>query len=113
MSRRLDELAREHTESAVTVLAEAMNDPFAETRDRIRAAAEILDRGHGKAVTATIALPANRAQARILAGMSDDDLMAIVNRPLPRLAQARVMLDPIDATYSEVPAAQAVDSLLT
>jgi hypothetical protein len=87
--RSLDNLAREHTEKAVKVIADIMDDPFAENRDRLKAANDILDRGHGKPLAATIALPANRAAAARLAQMSDDELMlAIQSTPLPRLMQS-------------------------
>jgi hypothetical protein len=90
--RAADSLAREHTEKAVEVLAEVMADPFAENKDRIRAAESLLDRGHGKAAQAVIQLPASREQARRLAALSDDELMQIVqNTELPRLLQ-----NPID-----------------
>lgn len=89
--RSLDNLAREHTEKAVKVMADIMDDPFAENRDRLKAANDILDRGHGKPLVATIALPANRAAAARLAAMSDDELMAAVqSAPLPRLIQQSV-----------------------
>lgn len=88
--RAADSLAREHTEAAIDTIAEVMNDPLAENRDRLAAARDILDRGHGKPLQATIALPSNRRQAAALAAMSDDELMAAVQgAPLPRLLPAR------------------------
>jgi hypothetical protein len=97
--RSADSLAREHTERAIEVLAEVMDNPVAEDRDRISAADRLLDRGHGKPLTATIALPANRAQAALLAAMSDDDLLqAISSAQLPRLTQATdadIISDPL------------------
>lgn len=84
--RRLDSLARDHTERAVETIAEIMNDPFAENKDRLKAADSILDRGHGKPLAATIALPGNRAQLAALAAMSDEELMReIQGTELPRL----------------------------
>ena len=86
--RSLDNLAREHTERAVKTIADIMDDPLSEDRDRLNAAAQLLDRGHGKPLTATIALPMNRQQAAMLAAMSDDDLMQhIQGAQLPRLNQ--------------------------
>jgi hypothetical protein len=85
--RSADKLAREHTERAISTIAEIMDDPFAESRDRISAAKELLDRGHGKPLTATIALPMSRQQAAALAQMSDDELeQSVVGTQLPRLA---------------------------
>ena len=84
--RSADSLAREHTEKAIDTLAEVLTDPFAENKDRIRAAESILDRGHGKAAQAVIQLPASREQARRLAAMSDDDLLEVIqSAELPRL----------------------------
>lgn len=89
--RSLDNLAREHTESAVATIKEVMEDPFAENRDRLAAAREILDRGHGKPLAATISLPPSRRAAAALAQMSDDDLMAAIqSAPLPRLIEHAV-----------------------
>lgn len=84
--RAADSLAREHTETAIKTVAEIMRDPLAENRDRLAAARDILDRGHGKPLQATIALPANRRQAAQLAAMSDEELTAAVQgAQLPRL----------------------------
>jgi hypothetical protein len=95
--KNVDSLAREHTEQAIDVLAEVMADPFAENRERITAANSLLDRGHGKPNQAIIAVPASRQQAALLAAMSDDDLIAVLNHVrLPRLA-------PIEAAFAEVP----------
>ena len=86
--RKADALAREHTEEAIARLAQIMRD--GEDRDAISASKELLDRGHGKPLTATIALPVSRQQAALLAQMSDDELEAsVVGTQLPRLAPAR------------------------
>ncbi len=86
--RRVDRLAQEHTERAIETITDIMNSNLAEDRDRIRAAEVILDRGHGKPLTATIALPPSKQQAQMLASMTDDELMAAMTRdPLPRLTQ--------------------------
>lgn len=92
--RSLDNLAREHTEKAVKVMADIMDDPFAENRDRLKAANDILDRGHGKPLVATIALPANRAAAARLAAMDDSALMAVINaESLPRLFKPEEVIE--------------------
>src|SRR5271169_1335579 len=85
--RRADSQAREYTDRAIAKLAEIMEN--GEDRDAIRAADVLLDRGHAKAVTATIALPANREQAAMLASMSDEELMARIRGP------ARLSRDPV------------------
>lgn len=92
--RSLDNLAREHTERAVKTIADIMDDPLSEDRDRIAAANSILDRGHGKPNQAIIALPASRQQAALLAALSDDELMQrIQGHELPRLAREPVTID--------------------
>lgn len=84
--RPADTLAREHTEVAIQTIADVMVDPFAENKDRLSAAKEILDRGHGKPMQAIIQVPASKAVAARLAALSGDELLEIMNRPLPRLA---------------------------
>lgn len=86
-NKRADSLAREHTAEAIAVLHEIMITPFAEHKDRIRAAESLLERGSGKAVSAVIQIPLARRQAQEMATMTDDELMdAIRAEPLPRLA---------------------------
>lgn len=92
-----DSLARSHTELAIETLAEIMADPWAKDADRIKAADSMLDRGHGKPLAATITLPPSKLALQQLAGMSDDELMAIVRQPLPRLMAPEV----IDGEFEE------------
>jgi hypothetical protein len=90
--RRLDSLAREHTERAIEIITDIMNDGMAENRERLAAAREILDRGHGKPLAATIALPASRRQIAELAALSDEELEAAIQQhQLPRLVKASVI----------------------
>jgi hypothetical protein len=115
-SRPIEFLAQDHTERAVNVLAEIMDDPFEEAKDRIKAADAILDRGHGKPVAVSIALPSGRRAAQ-LASYSDDDLIAIIEQhELPRIADQRpktakdrlgLVRDAIDAEF--VPAGHNAD----
>lgn len=101
--RAADALAREHTERAINTIADIMDDPFADDKDRLSAAKDLLDRGHGKPLQATIALPMNRQQAAALAGMSDAELIeAVQGQALPRLVpqpalehKARAKRDPL------------------
>lgn len=93
-----DSLARQHTELAIETLAEIMADPWAKDADRIKAADSILDRGHGKPLAATISLPPSKLALQQLAAMSDEELMEVIKKPLPRLAGP----DPIEAEFSEV-----------
>lgn len=83
MAKSASELARAHTARAIAVAAEIMEDPFEEARDRLRAADLLIERGHGKAAQAVIAVPPSRALAAALAQMSDDELTEIINRDMP------------------------------
>jgi hypothetical protein len=112
--RNADSIAREHTQDAFDTITNVMNDPFAENRDRLNAAKEILDRGFGKPAQAIIAVPGNKRTARILAAMSDDELVAAINsKPLPRL-NAPDPAEPatLEAEYHTVPALDS-DPLLS
>jgi hypothetical protein len=109
MSKGVDELARDHGPRAVELLADVM-ETAVEDRDRIRAAEAILDRGYGKPSQAIIAIPANRRQAALLAGMSDEQLVAVIEqKQLPRLSPAQPMVTIASAsrTSSHGPAAEA------
>jgi hypothetical protein len=98
-NKPVDELARGHAPRAIELLADEMeNSP--EARDRIRAAESLLDRGYGKPAQAIIQVPANRRQAALLAAMSDDDLVAVIEqKQLPSLAPRQPLIT--------VPAARA------
>lgn len=94
-------LARESDAEAIDVIKSIMNDPFAEHKDRLKAASELLDRGHGKAAQAIIAVPASRKVAQALAGMTEEDLYEIIrSEPLPRLGPPV-----IDGEFTEKPQA--------
>jgi hypothetical protein len=72
-----DSLARLHTAEAIGALVTVMRRKGAKEADVIKAASELLDRGHGKAVQATIAVPVRQAVAAKLAGLDDSALLAI------------------------------------
>lgn len=100
-----DSLARQHTELAIQTLADILGDPFAEDKDRIKAADSILDRGHGKPAQAIIQVPLSQQQRARLASMSDDELLAkIQGAPLPRLIPLALAHnpepEPIDAAFT-------------
>jgi cytochrome P450 len=99
-------LARRHTEAAVKTIAEIMDDPLSEDRDRLRAAETLLDRGYGKSSQAVILVPGDKTEVRkALAAMDDAELMQIVNESrLPRLT--------VDAEFEEVVPASTIDPLL-
>lgn len=100
MSKGIDELAREHAPRALELLADTMESAV-EDRDRIRAAEAILDRGYGKPAQAIIQVPANRRQAALLAGMTDEQLVAVIEqKQLPRLSQPLITV--AAATHSRV-----------
>lgn len=94
MSKGIDELARLHAGLAIDTLAGVLDpDNWEETKDRIAAAREILDRGYGKPSQAIIQVPAGRQQAALLASMSDEQLVAVIEqKQLPRLAPPQPMV---------------------
>lgn len=99
--RGASELARDHTERAIDTIAEIMNDPFAENRDRLKAASEMLDRGHGKAAQAVIAIPPLRAAREEASRLTDEELdQIILSAPLPRLRHEQ---EPIEGEIIEDP----------
>lgn len=85
-TRSADSIARDHTEAALQTIYDVMTDECTENKDRLRAAETLLDRGHGKAVSAVISVPASKRAAAQMATMSDEELMAAIrSEPLPRL----------------------------
>jgi hypothetical protein len=85
--KSVDALARDHDEEAISVIREIMIDPFSEAKDRIRAAETLLDRGHGKAAQAIIAVPATKKMMQQAAALEDSALLDIIRgEPLPRLS---------------------------
>jgi hypothetical protein len=104
-------MAREHTAAALDTIKLVMSDPLAEHKDRLRAAEQILDRGHGKPLSATIQLPTSRRAALAMAQLSDEELMERINAvPLPRLARGGHEGETFDAEPQ--PEALAMDPLL-
>lgn len=102
MTKSLADKAREFSDRALATINEIMEDPFAEDKDRLKAASEMLDRGHGKATQAVIALPAGQATRDEAAKLTRAQLLEIIQRAeLPRL---RHESEPVDAEYEEVPA---------
>lgn len=86
--RNIDDVARDYDEEAIEVFADIMRDPLAEHRDRLRAAENLVDRGHGKSITPLEVRSTGRKRDQ-LAAMSEDDLYAVVERAqLPRLTAA-------------------------
>ncbi len=80
-------LARDYDTEAIQVIKSIMDDPLAEPKDRLKAAEALLDRGHGKAAQAIIAVPASRKVATALAAMTEDELYEVIqSEPLPRLS---------------------------
>jgi hypothetical protein len=74
-----DALARIHTAEAVGFLVQAMRGEIEGIKpgERLRAAEGVIERGHGKAVQATISVPARQAYAQKLLSLSSDELLAI------------------------------------
>jgi hypothetical protein len=77
MSAHADALARLHTAEAMGTVVEVMRDKFAKPSEKLKAAEMILDRGHGKAAQAVIAVPARQALASRMAQLDDSALLAI------------------------------------
>lgn len=85
MDKTVTELAQDLGPRAIERLNDIM-ETAVEDRDVIKAATELLDRGYGKAAQAVISLPANRRQAAILAAMTDEQLVAVIEKKaLPRI----------------------------
>ncbi len=112
MSKGIDELARAHAPRAIELLADTMESAV-EDRDKIRAAEAILDRGYGKPSQAIIAIPANRRQAALLAGMSDEQLVAVIeSKQLPRLIPRQPMVTVTPGAHGPIDSFPEVDPLL-
>lgn len=103
--RNVDDIARDYDEEAIEVFADIMRDPLAENRDRLRAAENLVERGHGKAVTPIEVRPGSKLRDQ-LASLSEDQLYEIVNKErLPRLTAPVA-----DAEFEEVE--EEIDPLL-
>ncbi len=91
-------LAREYGEEAVEVLRGEMLTAD-ESKDRIRAAEAILDRGYGKSAQAIIAIPGQRVRERAAALYSDADLARIIDAEFedvtPQIAALPAIVDPL------------------
>ena len=110
MSKRADALAREHTEAAIAVLAEVMYDGDAKHADRIKAADSILDRGHGKAQQAIIAVPMDKQSRDALYDLSDEELMAEAKRRMAQRVRTEPDYDQPVIAHEEFP--EPIDPLL-
>lgn len=75
-----DSVARAHALDALKVIHDVMADPKLKAADRLRAAEMMLDRGYGKPTAAVIQVPAGRALSARLAAMSDDALLALMQK---------------------------------
>lgn len=106
--RRADAIARDHVAEAMDVIRDVMIDPLSETKDRLKAAEIILERGEGKVAQAIIAIPGSKADAARLATMTDQDLLSIIeSEPLPSL-----MAPSVDADFEDIVPAGTIDPLL-
>lgn len=86
--RTADDIARDYTAEALDTIHEIMVEPLAEHRDRLRAAETLLDRGHGRAVSAVIQVPAGKRLQAQLIGMTEEQLYEVIRaQPLPRMLQ--------------------------
>lgn len=82
------------------ILVDVMEDPFAEDKDKIKAADSVLDRGHGKASQALIVLPHVQQFREAAAKLTRADLERIIREaPLPQLRHESEL---IEAEFEEV-----------
>ncbi len=86
--RSAENLAREHTSAAIYTIADVMSDPYAENKDRLKAAELLLDRGHGRPTSTVISVPPAKRQREMAARMTDEQLMEVIEgEVLPSMAQ--------------------------
>lgn len=106
--RRADAIARDHVSEAMEVIRDVMIDPLSETKDRLKAAEMIIERGEGKVAQAIIAIPGTKRMAEQYAAMNDTDLLDIISaEPLPRLSAPAT-----DAEFEEIVPVGTIDPLL-
>jgi len=87
-----DTRARELASKAIETLEDVMENAIKDS-DRIKAAETILDRGYGKAAQAVISIPADKQNAALLANLSDEQLVAIIEqKKLPSLAPSQPLI---------------------
>ena len=93
--RSADAMAREHTEEAIQTIRECMQ--VFDARVALEAAKAMLDRGHGKPITAIIQVPMAKRMQSQLNALSDDQLLEAIDaefEDLPKLAAPKVS-DPL------------------
>jgi hypothetical protein len=88
----IDRKARERGDAALDVIDEIMSDPFAENKDRLAAAREMLDRGHGKPQQAVVMVPLERQRRQAAALYTDAELGEIVEGELVTRAESEQAL---------------------
>jgi hypothetical protein len=96
MTRRttINDYARESAHAAIDVAKEIMNDSMQESKDRLRAAEMILDRGYGKAAQAVIAIPADRAARAAAALFTDAELDDVIEGEIMRREEEEALALP-------------------
>ena len=94
MKKHVSDRAREHADAAIDTIAEIMNDPSEEARDRLRAAEAMLDLGYGKAAQAVIAIPADRAARAAAALYTDAELDDIIEGEIVRREELEALPAP-------------------
>jgi hypothetical protein len=114
VARTADALARTHVQKAIDTLVNVMD--FAEKdADRVKAADIILDRGYGKPLAATIAIPIPKRIASQLYSMSDDELLERINggNPVHTTASGKFDFDAAIRTLPSIYDTPPTDSLDT
>jgi hypothetical protein len=91
--RTIQDIAADHAPRAIEVLADIMDDDSYEAKDRINAAEKLLNRGHGMPTQALIVAPSVSKARKIAAGMTDEQLQAVIEaKQLPSLRAPQPMI---------------------
>ena len=100
---RLDQLARKLTNTAIRTIEEIMVEGEKDS-DRLAAAREVLSRGYGTPISATIAIPANKKNVAMLMGLSDEELerRALADEP-ERIVHEQTLSQATLEAFASVP----------
>lgn len=129
-----ESLARAYTQEAIGTLLDVMRGDVREvvndlgepiemetatTADKLRAAAILLDRGHGKATQAVITIPVKQRASAKLYAMSDEELLTLAHAARAEMQNANgeggvtpQKGDPLGASAGAEPMPQAISSKL-
>lgn len=109
----LESLARAHGVEALGVMVDIMREcPSPELR--LKAAALVVDRGHGKATQAVITMPVRQAVAAKLYALSDDELLELAAEARNKMAEGGVPPkkgDPMGVAAGAEPLSHAISPM--